>query len=344
MKKFGNTYRFLPYIPEHKRKNEWIDDVTHLVNTYNKDNITRTNAYQTFFHLHPEVKWSFLASMVSRNAGWNMTDLKGDTFPKILCDDTCNLLFRTYERANWSIFQDAFPQLLLYHYSTIYKKKMFHLSEDFHVSKFMEEEWNRFWEEGDEKRLVQSLIINEQHLIQGPVIEQDPYKGKVFSTALFFMEDHLHFSSVLFPTLQGELYGASVHGFRKVENRIKLGNLLFEILFHPDYHRDFLEFAERVEHTGSRADYETFCQYVHGTDTPNLQQAYNVISHDWKERDDWSMNTEIKDDWYNHQSLPSDIILTDWFVNKQRQLRNLAAVKGAFKWIWPWGKEKKRRA
>ncbi|MCA1058369.1 DUF2515 domain-containing protein [Rossellomorea aquimaris] len=343
MKKFGNTYRFLPYIPEPKRKYEWIEEVNQLVNRYNQDNITRTEAYQTFYLLHPEIKWSFLASMVSRNAGWNMTDLKGDIFPKILCVDTCHLLFMTYERANWSIFQDAFPQLLLYHYSTIYKKKMFHLFKDFHISKFMEGEWNRFWEEKDEKRLVQSLIINEQHLIQGPVIEQDLYKRKVFGTGLFFLEDHLHFSSVLFPMLHGELYGASVHGFRKVVNRIKLGNILFEILFHPDYHRYFLEFALNVKPTGSRVDYETYCRGVEGTKTPYLEQAYRVISHDWKEHDDWSRNVKIKEDWYYHQPLPDDIILTDWYLNKQRQLRKLAVLKEACKWILPGRKEKKKR-
>ncbi|PFA70071.1 hypothetical protein CN378_01840 [Bacillus sp. AFS015802] len=343
MKKISNTYRFLPYIPEPKRRNEWINDVNQLVKRYNADNVSRTNAYQAFFLLHPEIKWSFLAAMVSRNAGWNMTDLKGDIFSKLLSPETCEILFMTYERANWSIFQDAFPQLLLYHYSTIYKKKMFHLFKDFHISSFMEEEWNRFWEEGDERRLAQSLIINEQHLIQGPVIEQDLYKRKVFGTVLFFIEDHLHFSSVLFPTLHGELYGASVHGFRDVGNRIKLGNTLFEILFHPEYHRFFLEYAQNVEHTGSRSDYETYCRSVQGTRTPILQQAYDVITHDWNDHRDWSLDSKIQEEWYTKQDLPGDVIMTDWFFNKQRQLEKLAAVKETVKGIWPGGRKKKGR-
>jgi hypothetical protein len=343
MKKFSNTYRFLPYIPEPKRENEWIKEVIQLVNRYNQDNISRTTAYQTFFLLHPEIKWSLLASMVSRNAGWNMTDLKGAIFPKLLSPTTCNLLFMTYERANWSIFQDAFPQLLLYHYSTIYKKKMFHLFQDLHISNFMEEEWNRFWEERDEKRLVQSLIINEQHLIQGPVIEHEVYKKKVFGTSIFFIEDHLHFSSVLFPTLHGDLYGASVHGFRKVQNRIKLGNVLFELLFHPDYHCFFLEFALEVEHTGSRKDYETFCRKVPGTKTPILHQAYNQISHNWNHHRDWSVDNSIEDDWYRNQELPKDVIMTKWFSHKQKQLKKLASIKGALNGMWSWRKTKKRR-
>jgi Protein of unknown function (DUF2515) len=335
MKKFSNTYRFLPYLPEPKRNNEWIEDINNLVNRYNQDNISRTTAYQTFFLLHPEIKWSFLASMVSRNAGWNMTDLKGDIFPRLLSPATCDLLFMTYERANWSIFQDAFPQLLLYHYSTIYKKKMFHLFHDFHISNFMEEEWNRFWEERDERRLVQSLIINEQHIIQEPVIEHELYKRKVFGTSIFFIEDHLHFSSVLFPTLQGELYGASVHGFRKVQNRIKLGNILFELLFHPDYHCYFLEFALKVEHTGSRGDYEIFCRGVPDTKTPVLHQVYGMVSHVWDHHRDWSLNKTIENAWYQNHKLPREMILTKWFFQKQKQLMKMAAVKEGFEGIWP---------
>ena len=342
MKKFSNTYRFLPYIPERKRINEWIDEVNHLVNKYNQDNITRTLAYQTFFLLHPEIKWSFLASMVSRNAGWNMTDLKGDIFPRLLRPETCDLLFMTYERANWSIFQDAFPQLLLYHYSTVYKKKMFHLFKKFHISSFMEGEWNRFWDERDERRLVQSLIINEQHLIQEPVIDHELYKRKVFGTSIFFIEDHLHFSSVLFPTVNGELFGASVHGFRKVKNRIKLGNILFEILFHPKYHRLILEFAMKVEHTGSRTDYEKLYLGAPDTNTPVLQQAYDEIPHDWIHHKDWSRDIMINEAWYENQELPKDINMTKWFFHKQQQLNKMAVVKEALRGKWSLRKKKRQ--
>ncbi|CAN7349216.1 DUF2515 family protein [Rossellomorea sp. LjRoot5] len=343
MKKFSNTYRFIPYIPELKRRNDWIQCVNQLVNRYNQDNISRTKAYQAFFLLHPEIKWSFLASMVSRNAGWNMTDLKGEIFQGLLSRKTCDILFETYERANWSIFQDAFPQLLLYHYSTLYEKKMFHFFKDFHISHFMEDEWNRFWEERDERRLVQSLIINEQHLIQGPVIEHDLYKRRVFGTSLFFIEDHLHFSSVLFPTLSGDLYGASVQGFRKVENRIKLGNILFELLFHPDYHCFFLEFALRVEHTGSRTDYEKYCRGVPDTNTPVLKKAYGEITHNWAHHKDWSVGKIMDGNWYKKQDLPDDVIMTKWFFHKQQQLKKMAVAKKFFKGIWPSRKKKKMR-
>ncbi len=54
----------------------------------NRDNISRTKAYEQFFRIHPEIQWSFLAGMVSRNAGWNMCDLEGFGFPIYLALNT----------------------------------------------------------------------------------------------------------------------------------------------------------------------------------------------------------------------------------------------------------------
>ncbi|GAA3327359.1 hypothetical protein GCM10020331_066980 [Ectobacillus funiculus] len=48
----------------------------------NRDNISRTHAYKEYYLRNCEIRWSFLASMVSRNAGWNMTDLEGKYYPK----------------------------------------------------------------------------------------------------------------------------------------------------------------------------------------------------------------------------------------------------------------------
>ncbi len=73
----------------------------------NADNISRTNAYKAFYDRHPEIKWSLLASFVSRNAGWSMTDLKGSLFQLGLRERQQKWFFLAYERANWLIFSDA---------------------------------------------------------------------------------------------------------------------------------------------------------------------------------------------------------------------------------------------
>jgi hypothetical protein len=328
MDEFNDAYRLLPYISDFKRKSDLIDILRCLILRHNQDNITRTIAYQNFYLLHPEIKWSFLASMVSRNAGWNMTDLESDTFKVLLSSETRKNLFMTYERANWSIFQDAYPQLLTYHYSTLFKEKMFHLLKEFHVSSFMEEEWERFWETGNEQRLVQSLIINEQNLIQRPVIEHPVYKKKVFSSGLFFIEDHLHFSSVVFPTVSGGLIGASVHDFRNVNERIRLGNILFQLLFHRDHHSSLKEFATKVKPTGSRNDYEYYCDpSMVRMNTPPLTSVYHKVNHHWDKESDWSSYTPVKNDWYEKPNIPKQPCLTKWFTHKQKQLKKAAWLK-----------------
>ena len=135
-----------------------------------------------------EIQWSFLAHMVSRNAGWNMCDLEGSLFLHLLSKEKRKLFFLTYERANWLIFQDAYPQLLLYQYSTKKNKPMFHLLKYFQVSSFMEREWNYFWKHRDLQRLLFSLIINEQHVIHKPLICHSYYQKRYFTLIFIYFK------------------------------------------------------------------------------------------------------------------------------------------------------------
>ena len=185
------------------------------------------------FKKNPDIIWSFLASMVSRNGGWNMCDLEGNIFREILEPKTRKELFLTFERANWLIFHDVYPQLLLYQYSTKIKRPMFHLLPYFKCSKFIQNEWERYWRESNRERLTTALIINEQNVIHKPVIHHPVYKKQVFQSWIFNFQDWLHFSCVLFPTCGGELYGASVNGFKSLSKRINLGKRLAKILTHP---------------------------------------------------------------------------------------------------------------
>lgn len=61
-----------------------VQEIKKMTAKKNKDNITRTEAYFQYFTLHPDIRWSFLASMVSRNGGYNMCDLEGEYFSQIL--------------------------------------------------------------------------------------------------------------------------------------------------------------------------------------------------------------------------------------------------------------------
>ncbi|MEK1830212.1 DUF2515 family protein [Priestia megaterium] len=108
----------------------------------------------------------------------------------------------TYERANWLIFKDVFPQLLLYAVSRKKHVSYVHLLPYLNVSSFIEEQWRQFMQRPCELQLIHALIVNEQHVIQQPVIEQPFIKIECLKVRCFF-QDIFHFSSVLFPTIKG---------------------------------------------------------------------------------------------------------------------------------------------
>ena len=87
-----------------------LNTIKRLTKKGNRDNISRTKAYEYFFRKYPEIKWALLAGLVSRNAGWNMCDLEGGLLSHLLTKRFRRQLFLTYEEANWRIFQDAYPQ------------------------------------------------------------------------------------------------------------------------------------------------------------------------------------------------------------------------------------------
>ncbi|WP_210365672.1 DUF2515 domain-containing protein [Bacillus sp. REN3] len=297
----------------------------------NVDNIARTKAYLDYYLAVPEITWAFLASMVSRNGGYNMCDLQGEWLPKIIDSSVRQRLFLTFERANWLIFRDAYPQLLLYYYSTKINAPMFHLLGYLDVSQFMEREWMLFWEHRDQQRLMTALIVNEQNVIQKPVIEHHVFRKRVFNTFLFFFEDAFHFSTVLFPTCEGQLYGASVNGFKSPGKRIDLGRRLADILFDARYYPSILEFAINTEHTASRHDYERYFQFRKKRDTPFLRCTYPVIEHNYHQQGDWYKTKKYK--WnYNGKSPVHrhPVLLTGWYLKKQKQLQALAAIKQLF--------------
>ncbi len=53
-------------------------DISQETSRHNRNNLTRTEAYRRIYSETPELHWALLAHLVSRNGGWNMTDLCGD--------------------------------------------------------------------------------------------------------------------------------------------------------------------------------------------------------------------------------------------------------------------------
>lgn len=226
---------------------------------WNRNNITRTMAYLHLYHRMPEMQWALLAHLVSRNAGWHMTDLKGDWCSRLITPESARECFRFMERANWLIFQDAYPQLLLYEYSKHNKRNSFHLLPFLHVSSFMQVVWNDYWENRNRQQLAIALIINEQHYIEQRVISKESYSAPVIQDIKFYLEDWLDLNMILFPCLKETnkivLYGKQVDSFPDLWIRIELGKALYSLLFSPSILPGVVHWCDQCTHTGSRHDY-----------------------------------------------------------------------------------------
>ncbi len=301
----------------------WIHYINEQTEKHNQNNVSRTKAYLDFYDQHPEVCWAFLAGVVSRNAGWNMTDLKTETFQNLLSKQEVKSLYLTYESANWYIFQDAYPQLLIYQLSLEQNRPMFFLLKYFHVSTFMEEEWYHFYRWKNKERLLYAQIINEQNLIQHPIIEQDPYDKKVFKRLPFHLQEILHMNAVLLPTLKGELYGGFVPRFKNVTKRIDFGKRIATILFDTTLHQAFKQFSDQVRVTGSRAEYENKLPDI-DSDSPTLEQAFSMTNHHLSvRRTDWKNQQKVKKKWFAQPKSKPIEPIGHMFYQKRKWLASL---------------------
>lgn len=232
----------------------------------NRNNVTRTEAYRDVYFRTPELHWALLAHMVSRNGGWNMTDLQGEWLPWLLGKEQREAVFRFLEQANALIFQDAYPQLLLYEWSRREGRSLFHLLPAFGVSAFMIPVWRQFWRDGESAPLTVALIVNEQNYIEQRVVQHPYFRDKVLHTFFFGLQSLLQLNGVVFPYGNGQrrgeeavvlkLSGLILERFEHLHERIEFGKRLYAMLFGiPRVYDGVKCFAAAVKHTGSRADY-----------------------------------------------------------------------------------------
>ncbi|WP_179107228.1 DUF2515 family protein [Sediminibacillus massiliensis] len=176
-----------------------VERINNQTSHCNRNNLTRTEAYRQFYFKHPEIHWAFLAHMVSRNGGWSMTDLKGEFLPHLLTARKREHFFAFFERANALIFQDAYPQLLLYEESKKRGENLFYLLPVFHVSKFMKLFWDNYLEGGMPQLLTLALIINEQNYIENRVVQNYFFQDNVVKTWQFKGQEAMNLTQVLLP-------------------------------------------------------------------------------------------------------------------------------------------------
>ncbi|MBH0173271.1 DUF2515 family protein [Fictibacillus sp. 23RED33] len=224
---------------------------------YNKNNVTRTTAYLTFYNKHPEISWSFLAHMVSRNAGYFMSDLKGEFLPHILEETFLTKLYDMLEKGNSMIFEDAYPQLLLYEESKRTGISLFHLSHHFNISPFIEGVWEIYIRQEHQGFLLPvAQIINEQSHIEKALVQTEEYK-ELLNSITYRLQEWLKLSQILFPTWPlKQSIGRNMNHFKNLDERIRLGQNLYSTLFQTQFATNIHRFANAIPHTGSRCDYD----------------------------------------------------------------------------------------
>lgn len=248
-----------------------------------------------------------------------MTDLKGEFLTKLLSEKEQESFFYFLERGNWLIFQDVYPQFLLYEESLKQNKPMFYLLPQLNVSIFMETIWNYFWTMRDKYIHCIALVINEQSYLEQRVIQNPHYQKEIFNKIEFHLQNCLSFNQILFPSGGENVKGQTLHQFQSLHERILLGKRLYAILFkNNDFNRKTLDWAKHHPHTGSRKDYwpHLFNDVNEGTPgipyplrlkscrlrkgarriySPKLEYAWKNVSQPEAEPGDWFQDISVAD-------------------------------------------------
>ncbi|WP_240941540.1 DUF2515 domain-containing protein [Paenibacillus sp. HB172176] len=294
---------------------------------HNRNNVTRTEAYRTLYFQYPELHWALLAHMVSRNGGWNMTDLRGEWLPRLLTEKQRKDVFLLLERSNALIFQDAYPQLLLYHWSRRLDRNLFHLLPSFGVSVFMGPVWRMFWHERNSPLLTVALIVNEQHYIERRVVRNDYFKERVLKTLFFGLQSLMQLNGVIFPYGSGKteeerelrLSGLILESFENLSERIAFGKSLYAMLFGiPRILEGVRSFAAAVKHTGSRSDYAPLLFQAIRHEPPRRVYKEKLLGGHLKKGAAPIYSPRLPDAWKDHPVDPPE--QGDWFTGSAEAL------------------------
>lgn len=237
----------------------------------NRDNVSRTDSYLELYAFlrgrGRDLPWILMAHLVSRNAGYLMSDLARQLDGKLGADPAIaapmRTLFVLLERANWLIFHDAWHHLLHH---------LLGRTDDLtspRTPRFMIDAWRRH-ERGasDARELVLDLVHNEQHLIEHRAVHHPHLAAGARLLALIEQtgkEKPLHFPLPDAPSIV-------VGGFAQVARRIDTGRRIFdEVLADPARRAALLDWALAHPHTGSRAVYG-------GKPGPTVREAWPLTT------------------------------------------------------------------
>jgi len=299
-------------------------------------NVTRAEAYRTLYFRRPELHWALLAHMVTRNIGYNMTDLQGELLPRLFDLETRSRLFHELEQQESRLFHDAYPQLLLYEAGRREGRELTYLLPAFGVSFFMKSVWHHFWQRLDAAVLTTAMIVNMQHRVQ---------QYSVFNKAIETKwAGYRVGEQMIFPfraPLDGEMKLAGFVFERKPDEdgraRIELYKRLYMLLFGQHEVKEGVHaFVRGVPHTGSRADYaphlftsrkleEPRRRYKQKLNGCKLIQGRKPFYSPLLETAQSHFQTILTDEERSEQEEPLEgVYEADWFYGTAEQVAELA--------------------
>ena len=212
----------------------------------NRDNVARTESYLELYAYTvanpPDLPWLLMAHLVSRNAGYWMSDLAARIERKPEEASGLENLFLLLERANFLIFHDAWYHVLHH---------LMRRALDFdRVPRFMREAWARHaTDPSRERELVLDLVTNEQNYIEHRVVHAPRFEVGMMMIGL--IEASGKERPIRFPYSTAEI---RVGGFAQLQRRILTGQRIFdEVLADRERRRRIFEWASERPHTGDRA-------------------------------------------------------------------------------------------
>lgn len=239
----------------------------------NRDNVTRTASYLELYawtrEHGPDLPWLLMAHLVSRNGGYNMTDVAAglgrDDGP--FGHEAQLEMFGMLERANFLIFHDAWHHVLM-----ALMGRSASLGPP-RTPVYVCGAWARY--EGAraaacgvvtpaaERQLVRDLVTNEQNLIERRVVRA-PRFAKALAV-IGFVESMGRERPLVLPCTDAKI---TVGGFGSLDRRIAAGWRIFdEVLADREGREAMFRWAMDHPHTGSRAVYG-------GRPTPTVREAW----------------------------------------------------------------------
>lgn len=251
------------------------------IDARNTDNVARTNSYLELYDYTcdhpPDLPWVLMAHLVSRNAGYLMTDLarrlareSGRTDQPGFPEAATNL-FLLLERANFLIFHDAWYHVLSHLLGRTDS------APEGRTTQFVIGAWRRYVdalnEEGTdgkpspalERALVFDLVENEQNFIERRAVHHERFGPA--RALIGLIESSGREKPIHLPLTEAEI---RVGSFVDLEHRIAAGRRIYdEVLADRDRREALRTWAQQHPHDGSRAVYG-------GRPGPPLREAWPV--------------------------------------------------------------------